>query len=80
MANDSVMVEGFLHHVKNLGLIQSSFFADAHYEISFGQGHFGVLSGLTILLRTGQGNRVLFVNIDCLTMLHAGMLPTTTRV
>jgi hypothetical protein len=47
------VVQGFLHHLKNLGLNQPGFFADSHYEIAFGQGHIGVLSGLTILLESG---------------------------
>jgi hypothetical protein len=32
-----------LHHLNNLGLFQPGFFADAHYEIAFGQGHRQVL-------------------------------------
>lgn len=33
------VVEGFLHHVKNLGLDQPGFLADADDNVSFGQGH-----------------------------------------
>ena len=33
------LVEGFLHHVEDLGLDQPGFLADAHHDVSVGQGH-----------------------------------------